>query len=510
MITAGIPAAVSPLPATTRQRRCRDRLALRVGNLFGADGLLPAPVESRVLESALLLALVADLLPGHPAHDRLARYLKHTLDTAPPDPLQTAVARAALDDGVTAAHAADAELDRFAHFTAGRKRLMFHTLLAALGAAPYPRIPWEAYAAPGEQSWLVRQMTALKAIAAHGRKRPDQVGDTEWATLEETVHGGRIWEGNHLARLLALLALRHHPTRRAAAVRGTEDTLRHLRPDGGLPFITGMDVFTTALAGLALIAAGQARHPALPGAADALAALQHDDGGFGFTRGVRQSDTDDTAYCLEFLRATAPTRHARTVRRAEDFLLAQRNDDGGFPTFAHGVASERAMTAAAVNALAPSPRCRHAVTGALHHLAHPDRLTLPPESSWSRNTTNAAFRTVLACRAADPGTGAGADALRRSTLGHLTAGQRADGGFGHREADPSDPISTAYAAIALAHLPNRSAALGRAVDFLVARQRPDGGFTSVPDQAGPRPLLYDTPALADVCVLLGLGHALER
>ncbi|MEX3204867.1 prenyltransferase/squalene oxidase repeat-containing protein [Streptomyces acidiscabies] len=168
------------------------------------------------------------------------------------------------------------------------------------------------------------------------------------------------------------------------------------------------------------------------------------------------------------------------------------------------------MTAAAVNALAPSPRCRHAVTGALHHLAHPDRLTLPPESSWSRNTTNAAFRTVLACRAADPGTGAGADALRRSTLGHLTAGQRADGGFGHREADPSDPISTAYAAIALAHLPNRSAALGRAVDFLVARQRPDGGFTSVPDQAGPRPLLYDTPALADVCVLLGLGHALER
>ncbi|GAA2090194.1 hypothetical protein GCM10009759_13570 [Kitasatospora saccharophila] len=521
MITAGIPAAPSPLVGTPAQHRCRDRLSRRVLALLGADGLVRAPVESRVLESSLLLVLVEDLLPAHPARDRLVRHLKHTLDTAPPDALQVAVARSVLDGSPGAAAAAEAELDRFGHFTAGRKRLMFRTLLAELGAVPHPAVRWESYAAPGEQSWLLVEMTALKALAAHGRGRPERVGDGEWALLAAVVREERIWEGNFLARLLALLALRHHPARRAAAARGTEHTLRHLRADGGLPFITGMDVFATALAGLALTAAGHAGHPALAGAARALAELQHRDGGFGFTRGVLQSDTDDTAYCLELLRATDPVRYAGQVRRAEDYLLAQRNEDGGFPTFARGVASERAMTAAAVNALAPAARCRDAVADALHHLTDPARLALPPESSWSRNTTNAAFRTVLALRAAEPGaadgtghgTADGVAVLRGRMLDHLLAGQGPDGGYGHDADGPSDPISTAYAAIALAHLPPGSPgaapALRRAVDHLTGRQRPDGGFTSVPDQAGPRPLLYDAPVLADVCVLLGLGHALR-
>lgn len=511
MITAGLPTALSPLAASPEHHTCRDLLSRRVVGLFGADGLLSAPVESRVLESALLLALVEDLLPADTARDRLTRYLKHTLDTAPPDGVQLAVARAVLDGGAAGAATAEAELGRFGHFTAARKRLMFHTLLAALGAAPWPQVPWEAYAADGQQSWLHVEMTALKALAAHGRGRPEQLTGAEWTALEKAARGARIWEGNHLARLLALLALRHHPVLRTAAARGTEYSLRHLRADGGLPFITGMDVFATALAGLALTATGHAADPVVAGAAHALAELQHDDGGFGFTRGVLQSDTDDTAYCLEFFRSCDPVRYAAAIRRAEDFLLARQNDDGGFPTFAHGVASEQSMTSAAVNALAPSPRCRTAVADALRHLTAPDRMDLPPESSWSRNTTNAVFRTVLACRAVDPAPPA-ADTLRARMLGHLAAGRRPDGGFGHGGSAPSDPISTAYAAIALAHMPpgapGATGMLRDAVDFLVARQRPDGGFTSVPDQAGPRPLLYDAPALADVCVLLGLGHAL--
>lgn len=512
MITAGLPPALSPLAASPQQRNCSDMLSRRVAGLFGDNGLLRAPVESRVLESALLLVLVEDLLPADAARDRLTRYLKHTLDTAPPDGVQLAVARAVLDGGAAGAATAEAELRRFGHFTAERKRLMFHTLLAALGAMGWPRVPWQSYAVDGQQSWLHVEMTALKALAAHGRDCPDQLTGAEWHALETVACGERIWEGNHLARLLALLALRHHPVSRAAAVRGTEYSLRHLRADGGLPFITGMDVFATALAGLALTATGYAGDPVVVGAARALAELQHADGGFGFTRDVLQSDTDDTAYCLEFFRSCDPGRYAEAIRRAEDFLLARQNDDGGFPTFAHGVASEQSMTSAAVNALAPSPRCRKAVAGALRYLTAPDRLSLPPESSWSRNTTNAVFRTVLACRAATPTQAPGADALREHLLGHLAAAQRSDGGFGHGGSAPSDPISTAYAAIALAHIPPGAPGapdmLREAVDFLVARQRADGGFTSVPDQAGPRPLLYDAPVLADVCVLLGLGHAL--
>jgi squalene-hopene/tetraprenyl-beta-curcumene cyclase/sporulenol synthase len=480
--------------------------------MFGPDRMVRAPVAGRVLESALLLHLTERLVPAHPARDRLVRFLKHSLDTAPPDGIQEAVARAALGEVSAGSVGADGELAGFAHFTAGRKRLMFHTLLAALDAIPYPQVPFETYTAAGQQSWLRVQMTAMKAVAAYGRGCPGVVTERDWEVLAPVVGADAVWEGNYLARLLALLALLRHPARRPEAVACTERTLRDLGPDGGLPFITGMDVFTTALAGLALRSAGCADTALLDGAADALAPLQHDDGGFGFTREVRQSDTDDTSYCLEFLRVTAPLRHARAVRRAEEYLLAQRNDDGGFPTYARGVASEAAMTAGAVNALAPSPRCRAAVTEGLRYLTGRPGAARAPERSWSRNTTNAAFRTVLACRAAGQDQPDRQGALRRHLLDYLVGAQHPDGGFGHEDDGPSDPISTAYAAVALSHAPHRSpvwsSALEATVEYLVRQQRPDGGFVSVPDQAGPRPLLYDTPALADVCVLLGLGHAL--
>ncbi|MCZ0979536.1 hypothetical protein O1L60_11855 [Streptomyces diastatochromogenes] len=54
--------------------------------------------------------------------------------------------------------------------------------------------------------------------------------------------------------------------------------------------------------------------------------------------------------------------------------------------------------------------------------------------------------------------------------------------------DPSDPISTAYALIAVARtptVPSARGATGRAVRHLLERQRPDGGFVSRPDQAAP-------------------------
>nr|WP_236648980.1 prenyltransferase/squalene oxidase repeat-containing protein [Streptomyces clavuligerus] len=66
-------------------------------------------------------------------------------------------------------------------------------------------------------------------------------------------------------------------------------------------------------------------------------------------------------------------------------------------------------------------------------------------------------------------------------------------------------MSTAYAVIALSGAPGHTAVLGRALAYLLDRQQDDGGFSSRPDQAGPRPLLHDIPALADVNVLLGLS-----
>lgn len=83
--------------------------------------------------------------------------------------------------------------------------------------------------------------------------------------------------------------------------------------------------------------------------------------------------------------------------------------------------------------------------------------------------------------------------------------QNPDGGWGHRSGDPSDPISTAHALTA--SLPVRECALApEGSPLLMDQQDPDGGLTSIPDQAAPRPIPYDFPVLADIFALGALGQ----
>ncbi|AEW97977.1 MULTISPECIES: prenyltransferase/squalene oxidase repeat-containing protein [Streptomycetaceae] len=509
-------------PAGSAALRCRDRLAQRVADQVGPDGLVKAPCASRVLESSLLLRLLT--VEGYAPHvrERLTRYLRNRLEHRPPDAIQGAVARAALGERLPGGCFAERALASFDHFTADRKRLMFTTLLAELGVTVFPRTRPEAFTARGQQSWLQAEMAALKIMTAYGTGTTGLLTERDWFLLAPAVRPGPVWEGNHFARLLALLALRKNPAHRGAVRRTLEAVTADLRPDGGLPFITGMDIFATAIAGLALTGPAACAHAGhrpvrcgtgpLPAAmADALATRQNPDGGFAFTPGVRQSDVDDTSYTVEFLRVAGPYRHRSAIAAAERYLLAVRNPDGGFPTFARGTPSEIAMTAAAVNALAPNPAHRTVVDEALAFLTRrrqPDGIL---ERSWSRNVTNAVFRTTLACAAAGPGAPPGlsraAGTTKRQATRYLASVQNLDGGWGHHPGDASDPISTAYAVIALSRDGGHPTALARALDHLVRAQRPDGGYRSRPDQAGPRPLLYDVPALADVCVLLGLAHA---
>ncbi|MEU5217341.1 prenyltransferase/squalene oxidase repeat-containing protein [Streptomyces sp. NPDC020807] len=501
--------------------RARSSLAARVAAATAPDGLLRAPCDSRLLESSLALHLLTalDVDPG--TQERLARHLKTGVDEGAPDPFQEATARAALGEYVDGAAAVDRLLGRFPHFTAGRKRLMFGTILAELGA--HPHLPLTESPAPfdarGQQRWLVTEMTALKVLHAVGTGAPGTVTEDDWRTLAPSARPGPPPYGNHLARLLGLLALRHSP-RHAPPVRARAAEVREwLRPDGGMPFITGMDVFATATGGLALAGAGAPPHTLLP-LAEALTRQQNPDGGWGFDRSVAQSDIDDTSYCVEFLRTTAHrvrpdgvTDVVRAVAAGEGYLTVRRGGDGGFPTFERGTDSEPAMTAAAVNALAPRPGFASVVEPAVRFLLDREAAGGPYERSWSLNESNALFRTVLALdsfRASVPSRHpalADVARARARAVARLVSTQREDGGWGHVPGEPSDPISTAYALIAVARTPSARDHARRAVRHLLARQRPDGGFDSRPDQAGPRPLAYHVPLLTDVCVLLGLNQA---
>src|SRR5215470_3297010 len=368
--------------------RC-DRLAHRVLNQIRPTGLIHAPTKSRVLESALLLALLTKEGLAPDDAELARRYLKTTLDVDPPDPLQCAFGRAALGEAVAGSQTVQQALSRFEHFSSARKLLTFQTLLAELGAAEYPRdVPAAAFQASHQPSWLRLQLSALKVMTA-----PSIVTHADWTCLEPALRPGPAWQGCQLARLVGLLALRRSPTHRQAVRETLVRVASEQLPGGGLPFITGLDVFATAIAGKALarITPG---NPRLMRMADGLAAQQNPDGGFGYTVAVTQSDVDDTSYSIEFLRAVASTRHAEAILAAEEYLLAQRNADGGFPTFWRGAPSEVAMTAGAVNALAPNPAHHDAVERGVGFIVNAGQII---ERSWSRNATNVIFRTNLAC-----------------------------------------------------------------------------------------------------------------
>jgi len=88
---------------------------------------------------------------------------------------------------------------------------------------------------------------------------------------------------------------------------------------------------------------------------------------------------------------------------------------------------------------------------------------------------------------------------------YLEATRNPDGGWGHGDGYDSDVLSTARALPVLARFGCRNTTHD-AVRYLLERQQDNGGFTSIPDQVGPRPFVFDFPVLTDIMTL----HALNQ
>ncbi|WP_346137113.1 prenyltransferase/squalene oxidase repeat-containing protein, partial [Lentzea roselyniae] len=142
------------------------------------------------------------------------------------------------------------------------------------------------------------------------------------------------------------------------------------RADGGFPFIRNESIFVTALAGVGLAGTSPRLTGRLLELADRIAKLQQLDGGWGFAVGVAQTDVDDTSVALEFLRAVDSRRYRQEITAGLGYLRRIRGEDGGFPTYVPGAASEVAMTAAAANAIRPGdPEGTRTLRHALEFLA---------------------------------------------------------------------------------------------------------------------------------------------
>ncbi|MGW7328279.1 prenyltransferase/squalene oxidase repeat-containing protein [Streptomyces sp. NPDC054840] len=499
---AALPTGMEPATALLRSRLLHR---------MQPDGTVRSPCHSRVLESALLLALL-DRTGLHPGpRRRLAAYLSSHCDD--PDPLDRLLARAALHHPPDPARPVDVEdfLARSPHFTGPRKRALLSAVLLLLNAAPAEElseeISAEAFSLHGLHTWARVQVTAVKTILTHARGHHPPDSDLE--LLASTQRPGIVWEANLLIHLSVLHALLPVPGHSALLNQGVRTALQHQRPDGGIPFIRDEDTWVTATAGTALHAAGAAAS-VVDLIARRLVALQHSGGGWSYTDGVQLTDVDCTSVAVEVLHLAGPHIYRAPIRRALGTLRGLQDKDGGFPTYLAGAPSEACMTAAAANAYSTQgTSLHHELDKALGYLDSQQRLdgSFPPD--WSSSRLHTVCRAVLAA-SRHPSTPHGpAQCIISRALNLLADAQNADGGWGQQDGDPSDALSTAYALTALSthHTPGPAA---RGAAYLLTQQRPDGSMASVADSIGPRPFRFTVPALADVFSLLALGHLTRR
>ncbi|MET7568991.1 prenyltransferase/squalene oxidase repeat-containing protein [Streptomyces sp. NPDC005492] len=319
----------------------------------------------------------------------------------------------------------------------------------------------------------------------------------EYLTGVLADRNGQVFEGNVLAHLVALHALRQADPGNPVIEDGIA-ALEAIRvPGGGMPFITGQEIFVTALAALCLARAG-AEDGLLERMGDFLSSAQHPDGGWGYTALASQSDVDDTSRCLEALRVISVSQYRETLDMGERYLLAMAGADGSFPTYVKGREADVDMTAGAILAL--GPRLGQRLTASAGFIASRQHRDGTFPVSWTLSTASVANRAIDALEASGLHSHSVKQAVRS-----LAQSQNPDGGFGQRPGMTSDVLSTAQAARALA-----GRAAGRvvpdALHYLSERQNSDGSFTSVPDQVGPRPIPFDFPVLATIHALNALNH----
>ncbi|PYN02958.1 MAG: hypothetical protein DME02_24495 [Candidatus Rokuibacteriota bacterium] len=223
--------------------------------------------------------------------------------------------------------------------------------------------------------------------------------------------------------------------------------------------------------------------------------------------------SDCTAEALTALLEARALLPPGRLAAALEFVLARQNADGGFATYERrrgGAWLERLnpsemfgrcmtersyveCTASALGALSrvraarpdlAGARVETAIERAVQFLRSTQRADGSVPGFWGINFTYGIFHFVEGLRAC--GVGADDPALVRAAA-WLVGHQRADGGWGEHHAGcredryvehpESQPVMTAWALLALLQIVKPTApAVRRGVDWLVARQRADGGW----------------------------------
>ncbi|SMF44616.1 squalene-hopene/tetraprenyl-beta-curcumene cyclase [Streptomyces sp. Amel2xC10] len=517
---AGPGTARGPEPTAEGLMAARERVCASLASAVGADGAVRRPCASRALESALLLVLLRRR-GGHPRQEReLAGFLADPRAQA--GGFDAALAQAVLHGRRSRTDVVGGELlAEFDHFSLARKRLLFDVYLAVAGAVPFDTSMLRPHraadrgdaGADNTVTWIEMIMLSARVLVAHGLGSGAQVTDGERERLLELLGSSRapVWENYTAAHLLALLAVQEFAPGHRLVETGTAAVLACRNPDGGVPSMSNLDVFSTGPAVLALARAGADR-ALLHRMCDYLIDRQMQYGGWAFGEDMRHSDVDAGSYAAAALAAVDPARHRDALLRAGEYFRGIAGRDGGFPTYMKGDPSEVGMTAGAVSALAWNGSGHgDLLDGAARWLLDAQREDGTFERSWSLSEANTIWRAMWALhsmpeptRTALKGRIADAGAAARRFLARA---QNGDGGWGYRPGDASDTASTCYSLLALSAMgrrPRQDAGMRAGLAHLLSRQQSDGTFTALPDQVAPRPLLFDAPVFTDIWVLLAL------
>jgi squalene-hopene/tetraprenyl-beta-curcumene cyclase len=483
---------------------------------YKLEGFFNVPVGSRILESALMLHLLRRTGGDLAWQRQLQDYLCVKLHEADPVSAMAAKAVLKLPSGIEPS-AAVAAIAKSAEYGLQRKRALLTMLLVELGVIPFAdaRILPQEYTVGAAHRFSRLYAAALRVM--HCRYQPlDIANDLEFLTGAQSANGS--WEQQVLITLVVLLAVgAAHP----AFERGFCYLQSVRRNDGGMPFIDNQDIWVSCVAGLALQAADCGAQPEIH---DQLAQFivnrQHENGGWSFTDGVTQTDTDVTANCVQMLCQHNGARYAVNIQRALHYLARLQRPDGGYPTYEREGESEATMTAnvllAQNLAATHDPDLSAKMLQAARYLANRQRPDGSFEMSWSRSEAYSIFRVLWALDVY-PRTqlALSQSGLFNRSFNRLIQTQRPDGGWGQSPGLASDALSTAYAVGALCLLSRQHLmephTISRAVAFLLSQQDPEtGAFYSVPDVAGPRPIPFNTPLLSTIWCLLALSFVESR
>lgn len=495
--------------------RAIERAARFLERELSAEGALLGTCESRPLESALLALTLRELGLVDEA-PRLFAYLRREAASEHLQPTSARLVARALGEARERRGEA-----RAASATVSTRKAFLIGVLESLADVADPPSATLPSSARSLHTFAQLPLRAAGVIAACLRN--DMIDPSDARYLADAL--AAPWGDHHhlglVTATLALALLASHPQQaslapsRARLEAAARSLIGRCGEDGGLSFIAAMEVFTTATALLALVECGQLGEPSARMAAF-LSGQQTAQGSFAYAAQCSQTDTDSTAYALEALEGTG-SAHLRTAALA--YVADTQNADGGIPTYRRGDPSEIVMSAGMLCALLSLPPSLPGLGPIAERLlayllAHVEADSWH-ETSWSLSALNAPYRLSGALRTAQRAAwlAPSAHTLARIDRARETVAlyvlERADAGFTLPRSHgfgQHDLIGASYALCVLTASSPQHSLTRRTADYVLAQQRPDGSFCSIPDQCGPRPFRYDVPVLATNVALLALGR----